>query len=67
MCTVIDRTLLDAWITGSECPYEPSAAPPDRAWRLVMLGAPGVGKGTQAELLHQRLGAAQLLNRRCLP
>jgi adenylate kinase len=25
-----------------------------------MLGAPGVGKGTQAELLHRQLGAAQL-------
>jgi len=34
----------------------------DRAypWRLVLLGAPGVGKGTQAELLHQRLGGCHL-------
>jgi adenylate kinase len=29
-------------------------------WRLVLLGAPGVGKGTQAHLLHQRLGACHL-------
>lgn len=29
-------------------------------WRLVLLGAPGVGKGTQADLLHQRLGACHL-------
>lgn len=28
--------------------------------RLVLLGAPGVGKGTQAALLHRRLGACHL-------
>jgi adenylate kinase len=31
-----------------------------RAWRLVLLGAPGVGKGTQGELLSQRLGICHL-------
>lgn len=30
------------------------------AKRLVLLGAPGVGKGTQAALLHERLGACHL-------
>lgn len=29
-------------------------------WRLVLLGAPGVGKGTQAEYLTERLGACHL-------
>jgi len=29
-------------------------------WRLVLLGAPGVGKGTQADLLQRRLGACHL-------
>jgi adenylate kinase len=29
-------------------------------WRLVLLGAPGVGKGTQADLLHQHLQACHL-------
>jgi adenylate kinase len=29
-------------------------------WRLVLLGAPGVGKGTQAPLLSERLGACHL-------
>jgi len=29
-------------------------------WRLVLLGAPGVGKGTQADLLNRRLGACHL-------
>jgi adenylate kinase len=33
---------------------------PARAWRLVLLGAPGVGKGTQAELLCARLGPCHL-------
>jgi adenylate kinase len=60
MIAEIDRSLLDAWIKGSVCPYEPTADSSDRAWRLVLFGAPGVGKGTQAELLHERLGAAQL-------
>lgn len=29
-------------------------------WRLVLLGAPGVGKGTQADLLRERLGSCHL-------
>ena len=49
-----------AWLQGpaAEC----SALPAERrnAWRLVLLGAPGVGKGTQAELLTERLGACHL-------
>jgi adenylate kinase len=49
-----------AWIKGQafQCTPTPKAAV--RAWRLVLLGAPGVGKGTQAELLQERLGACQL-------
>jgi adenylate kinase len=31
-----------------------------KPWRLVLLGAPGVGKGTQADLLNQRLNACHL-------
>lgn len=48
-----------AWLHG------PSAActtptESESPWRLVLLGAPGVGKGTQALLLSQRLGACHL-------
>ncbi len=49
-----------AWLQGPAgcC----AVLPPDRAHprRLVLLGAPGVGKGTQAELLSAGLGACQL-------
>jgi len=49
-----------AWLQGpsANCSSRPPDAHP--RWRLVLLGAPGVGKGTQAELLHQRLGACHL-------
>ena len=50
-----------AWLKGpaSTCAtlHRPATG---RAWRVVLLGAPGVGKGTQAELLSARLGACQL-------
>jgi len=48
------------WLKGASfhCSIEP--APHPRPYRLVLLGAPGVGKGTQAELLGERLGACQL-------
>jgi len=49
-----------AWIKGGDArcsiPAKPRALPP----RLVLLGAPGVGKGTQAELLCAGLGVCQL-------
>jgi len=49
-----------SWIKGAKARC---AAPPSvrgKASRFVLLGAPGVGKGTQAELLCERLGACQL-------
>ena len=49
-----------AWIQGpsAHCAIQPGER--SHAWRLVLLGAPGVGKGTQAEMLCTRLGACHL-------
>lgn len=48
-----------AWLQGSSARCE--IAPPNpQPWRLVLLGAPGVGKGTQADLLSRRTGACHL-------
>ena len=49
-----------AWLKGPEANC--SVPPPGQAHprRFILLGAPGVGKGTQAELLSARLGACQL-------
>jgi adenylate kinase len=58
MTTKNDRA---AWLKGGDalCSILPTA-PPGKTWRLVLLGAPGVGKGTQAKLLSERLGACHL-------
>ena len=48
------------WLQGPAAQCTPQAYKTDNPWRLVLLGAPGVGKGTQAHLLHQRLGACHL-------
>jgi adenylate kinase len=50
----------NAWLKGGDarCNIEPRTQ--SHPHRLVLLGAPGVGKGTQAELLCERLGACHL-------
>jgi adenylate kinase len=55
-----DRNDRASWLKGGQArcsiPPKPRRQPP----RLVLLGAPGVGKGTQAELLCAGLGVCQL-------
>src|SRR5271166_3869580 len=49
-----------AWVQGPTALCEVIPPASARPWRLVLLGAPGVGKGTQADLLNQRLDACHL-------
>lgn len=57
MQTTPDRT---AWLKGgtAECRVKPQIQ--TNPHRLILLGAPGVGKGTQAALLHKSLKACHL-------
>jgi adenylate kinase len=52
-----DRT---AWLKGSQAQCKTGPRDTAHPRRIVLLGAPGVGKGTQAELLSDRLGACHL-------
>lgn len=53
------KTGRNAWFKASEVPREDSPEPHAES-HLVLLGPPGVGKGTQAELLSARLGACHV-------
>jgi len=57
MTTTNDRA---AWLKGPGNKCSNISVTDKRTWRLVLLGAPGVGKGTQAELLCKFLGTCQL-------
>jgi adenylate kinase len=49
-----------AWLKGGEARCSVTPRHRKYPWRLVLLGVPGVGKGTQAELLSRQLGACHL-------
>jgi adenylate kinase len=57
MKTQQDRT---PWLRGGTERCLVPAKPQEKPFRLVLLGAPGIGKGTQAEMLGARLGACHL-------
>lgn len=48
------------WLKGPACGCSVPAPNRTRPYRLILLGAPGVGKGTQAELIAARLGTCHL-------
>ena len=49
-----------AWIKSGQAQCSVPPASNEKPPRFVLLGAPGVGKGTQAELLCERLGTCHL-------
>ena len=57
MSAPADRT---AWLAGEGATCKTYVPYPERPYRMILLGAPGIGKGTQAELLCERLRTCHL-------
>ncbi len=55
-----NKTERATWVKGSSAGRAPRFRERRACWRLVLLGPPGVGKGTQSQLLKQRLGTCHL-------
>ncbi|MBE7557635.1 adenylate kinase [bacterium] len=49
-----------AWLAGPGASCRADEPYPERSYRMILLGAPGAGKGTQAEFLCARLGTCHL-------
>ena len=48
------------WLHAGDARCSVIPGVPARVYRLILLGAPGVGKGTQGELICERLGTCHL-------
>jgi adenylate kinase len=58
--SVTNKPTRAAWLQGPAARCETVRNRQFLPWRIVLLGAPGVGKDTQADLLNQRLLACHL-------
>jgi len=55
-----DKVKIAEAVKGAGANSSPSTQELPRAWRMVLLGPPGVGKGTQGDLLSRRLGICHI-------